>query len=97
MVIAMRVQEYIVNFQLPACRSLKEKRQRLQGLRDRFGKLSNVALGESDFQDVLEKAQWTFIIIGLEQRLIEQTWSIIETYLREEVDAYIVGIELQRL
>ena len=50
-----------INFHLGGCRSLKEKRQRLKGIRDRYGRPANVAVCESDFQDSHQRAQWTFI------------------------------------
>lgn len=93
----MRIQEYIVSFQLPGCDSLKDKRQRLQGLRDRFGKLHNVAVGESDYQDVKSKAQWTFVILAQDQKGVEQTWAMIELFLREQIDGYIVGVQSRRI
>jgi uncharacterized protein YlxP (DUF503 family) len=39
-----------VNFYLGGCRSLKEKRQRLKGMRERFGRTFNVAVCESDYR-----------------------------------------------
>ena len=45
-----------INFHLGGCRSLKEKRQRLSGIRDRYGRPANVAVCESDFQDSHQRA-----------------------------------------
>lgn len=95
--VVMRIQEYIVSIQLPGCDSLKNKRQRLQGLHDRFGKLHNVAVCESDYQDIKGKSQWTFVIVGMEQKIVEQTWSAIEMFLREQIDGYIVGVQCRRM
>ncbi len=62
-----------VSFCLAGCRSLKEKRQRLGGLRERFGKQVNVAVCESNFQDMHDRAEWTFVAVALTGRLIDQT------------------------
>ena len=53
-----------VSFVLPGCRSLKEKRQRLGGLRERYGRQVNVAVCESNFQDIHDRAEWTFVAVG---------------------------------
>ncbi len=82
-----------VGFALPGCRSLKEKRQRLGGLRERFGKQLNVAVCESDFQDAHDRAEWSFVVAALTGRLIDQTLGDIERRIIETVDATISVIE----
>lgn len=76
-----------VSFVLPGCRSLKEKRQRLGGLRERFGRQVNVAVCESNFQDIHDRAEWSFVAVALTSRLVEQTLSDIEQRIVETVDA----------
>ena len=76
-----------VSFLLPGCRSLKEKRQRLGGLRERFGRQVNVAVCESAFQDVHDRAQWSFIAVALTTRLLDQILSDIESRIVDSVDA----------
>ncbi|MGV1098582.1 DUF503 domain-containing protein [Thiovibrio sp. JS02] len=85
----------VVDFHLAGCRSLKEKRHRLSGIRDRFGKVSNVAVCESDFHDSLQQAQWSFVVIGLSRAKIDQTLAGIEQFLQTGVDAAIIGVEVQ--
>ena len=82
-----------VSFLLPGCRSLKEKRQRLGGLRERYGRQVNVAVCESNFQDMHDRAEWTFVAVALTARLIDQTLAEIEQRISETVDATISGIE----
>lgn len=76
-----------VSFVLPGCRSLKEKRQRLGGLRERFGRQVNVAVCESKFQDIHDRAEWSFVAAALTARLVEQILSDIEQRIVETVDA----------
>jgi hypothetical protein len=76
-----------VSFVLPGCRSLKEKRQRLGGLRERFGRQVNVAVCESNFQDIHDRAEWSFVAAALTSRLVEQILSDIEQRIVETVDA----------
>ena len=77
---------------LPGCRSLKEKRQRLGGLRERYGRQVNVAVCESNFQDVHDRAEWTFVAVARPRGSIEQTLADIEQRILESVDATISGI-----
>jgi uncharacterized protein YlxP (DUF503 family) len=81
-----------VSFVLPGCRSLKEKRQRLGGLRERYGRQVNVAVCESNFQDMHDRSEWTFVAVAQTSRLIDQTLVDIEQRIIETVDATISGI-----
>jgi hypothetical protein len=53
-----------LDFQLPGCQSLNEKRQRLGGLKDRFGKIPNLEVTGSAHHDNHQLSQWTFVAIG---------------------------------
>ena len=89
----MRIGVLTMEFHLEGCRSLKEKRQRLSGLRDRFGWASNVAVCEHAFQDSHQRAQWSFVAVAAEQHVVERTLGSIERGVQENVDAVVVGIE----
>lgn len=86
------IQELRVEFYLGACRSLKEKRGRLGGLRDRFGKLPGVAVVESGYADALQQARWSFIAAASAAAPVNQTLADIERYLQYSVDAEIVSM-----
>ena len=88
----MQVGVLRIAFVLPGCRSLKEKRQRLGGLRERYGRQVNVAVCETDFQDDHDRAEWTFVAVGITTRLVQQTLSDIEQRILESVDATVSGI-----
>ncbi len=60
----MQVAILTLDFHLEGCSSLKQKRQRLKGLKDRFGRLSHIAVCESDRADCLDKAQWSFAFLS---------------------------------
>ena len=93
MVIVMMV----VDFHLSGCRSLKEKRHRLLGIRDRFGKQSNVAVCESGHHDLHQQAQWSFVVIGIDHKKVDQTLAPIELFLRTGLDALTTRIDRQDL
>lgn len=78
-----------IRFQLPGCRSLKEKRRRLSGLKDKFGKIHNIAVSEADFHDRHQQAEWYFAIISNDKTLIEQQITKIELHAASELDAVV--------
>lgn len=93
----MVIIQLIVQFHLPGCCSLKEKRQRLSGLRQRFGKHPSTAVTESNYQDHLTRSEWTFTIAGNSASSVDPVYSQIENYLHEAIDGYVVNIERHTL
>lgn len=79
-----------LTLQLPGCHSLKEKRGRLRGMKDRFGKLSNLAVSESGLHDVHDLAEWTFLSLSQDRAQIDRIFSGIEQYANGELDAVVV-------
>jgi uncharacterized protein len=79
-----------LTFQLPGCHSLKEKRGRLRGMKDRFGKLNNLAVSETGLHDVLDQAQWSFLSLGQDRAQIDRMFSSIEQYAGGELDAVLL-------
>jgi uncharacterized protein len=86
-----------VEFRLGGCRSLKEKRQRLQGLRERFGRAFNVAVCESDHQDLLQRAEWMFVAASAGRDVVERVLADIERNLQTSVDAELVDVQREWL
>ena len=86
-----------LRFHLEGCASLKEKRQRLAGLRDRFGRLPGMAVCESGLQDAHQQAEWTFVAVAGTRRLAEQLLGEVEAHASQELDARIAARELEHL
>lgn len=84
-------------FQLHGCFSLKEKRSRLRGLRDRFGRNSNIAVSESDWHDQKDRAQITFVGVGSDKSLVEASLAKIIDYCQGTVDAELSDHSLEWL
>ena len=95
-VLAMKIECIEVEFHLEGCDSLKEKRARFHGMRERIGKRQGVAVAESAHQDSLRLAGWTFVVLAQNQQLVDQIWAEIEADLLR-IDAPIVRVERQRL
>lgn len=86
-----------MTFSLPGCLSLKEKRQRMGGLHERFGRNPAVAVCESGGHDDMEAGEWTFVVTGTEQRKVESLCSEIEDRLQRTVDGRVMDVSRQFL
>ena len=86
-----------IDFHLSGCRSLKDKRQRLKGIRDRYGRGANVAVCESNHQDSLQRAQWSFVAAASSADVVEQALAEIERNLQMSVDAEVVEVQREWL
>lgn len=93
----MNVRLLTVSFYLGGCRSLKEKRQRLKGLRERFGRTFNVAVCESDYQDAHQRAQWSFVATAANGDVAERTLGEILQSIQMSVDAELVDVRQEVL
>ncbi len=93
----MKIRLLVVDFHLPGCRSLKEKRHRTRGIRDRFGKQSNLAVAECDFQDDHQRARWAFVLLASDAGSLDRAASDLENRLELSVDGVITGIETNHL
>ena len=86
-----------IDFYLAGCRSLKEKRQRLNGIRERYGRAHHVAVFESDHQDLLQRAQWTFVSASAGSEVVNRSLADIERNLQSTVDAELIDVRREWL
>ncbi|GHC20934.1 DUF503 domain-containing protein [Aidingimonas halophila] len=82
---------------MPGCRSLKEKRQRMGGLHERFGRNPAVAVCESGDHDRLDLSEWTFVVTGNERRNVEAIVSEIEDKIQRTVDGRLIDATRETL
>ena len=86
-----------IDFHLAGCASLKEKRRRLARLRDKFGRVPNLAVCESDYQDSHQRARWSVVAVAGDAVVVEQSLANVERWVAESVDATIVGVDRELL
>ncbi|TDR52730.1 hypothetical protein DFP85_11154 [Halomonas ventosae] len=79
-----------VKIALPSCRSLKEKRQRMGGLHERFGRQPSIAVCESGDLDRHDASEWTFVVVGMSSRDVASLCSEIEDRLQRTVDGRVL-------
>ncbi|MGM0703658.1 MAG: DUF503 domain-containing protein [Pseudomonadota bacterium] len=82
----MHIAILTVSISLPGCRSLKEKRQRMGGIHERFGRNPAVAVCESGERDRLDASEWTFLVAANESQKVESLCGEIEEKLLRSVD-----------
>jgi uncharacterized protein len=75
---------------LPGCGSLKEKRQRMGGLHERFGRNPAVAVCESGELDRREASEWTFVVVATSVPKLESLLGEIEDKLQRTVDGRVM-------
>ena len=61
--------------------SLKEKRRLLSSLKERLKHKFNVAVAESDYQDLWQKAQLSVVTLGPGRVVLESTFQQIEDFI----------------
>jgi len=93
----MRIFILTLEFHLPGCNSLKEKRHALSGMRTRFGKMPNIAACESDHHDVHDRAQWSFIAVASTMKIVDSLLNQVEAYADEDLDAVIINSKREEL
>lgn len=76
---------------------MKEKRSRLGGIRERFGRNTQVAVCESDHQDVHDLSAFAFVVTATSASVIEQILSEIDTDLPNRIDGEVISIQRRRL
>ncbi|CAM3318402.1 DUF503 domain-containing protein [Halomonas lysinitropha] len=86
----MHIAVLTLKIALPGCGSLKEKRQRMGGLHERFGRYPSVAVCESGDLDRHDASEWTFVVVGSASREVSSLCSEIEDKLQRTVDGRVL-------
>jgi uncharacterized protein YlxP (DUF503 family) len=81
-----------LTFSLPGCSSLKEKRQRMGGMHERFGRNPAVAVCESGEQHRHDASQWSFVVIATSKREVESLCSQIEDKIQRTVEGRVMDV-----
>lgn len=93
----MNIAVLTIHFSLPGCGSLKEKRQRMGGLHERFGRTPAIAVCESGHLDRLESSEWSFVVLATSPQKVESICSEIEDKLQRTVDGRVLDVSREIL
>ena len=93
----MHIGKIKLSVRFPGCRSLKEKRSRLRGLRDRFGKTPVLAVCEVGGVDSHQFSEWVFLGCSMQRASIDKNFSQIESFVSTSLDLQVLEIEREWL
>ncbi len=93
----MNVALLSISFHLSGCTSLKEKRSRLRGMKDRFGRQPNMAVCEAAHADSLTRSEWWFVATSSDRQVVERMLTSVERDVQDHVDAEVVHIHREWL
>ena len=85
-----------LEFHLEGCTSLKERRGRLSGLRQRFGRLPQIAVCEVPGENS-RHACWQFLAMAHSRPRVEQLLDPITQAAATEVDATLLDVQMEWL
>ncbi len=89
----MHIGVLALDFHLAGCRSLKEKRRRVGRLRDKFGRIANLAVCESAYQDSHQRSRWSVVAVAGDAKVVAASLTEVERWVAESVDATIVDVD----
>lgn len=87
----------LLEIYLPYSHSLKEKRKRLNSLKDRLRTKYNVAFSELDYQNKWQRTKIGIVTLNNKKRLIENLFNKIRTDAEENIDGEIINHQIQYL
>lgn len=93
----MHIAVMTMTFSLPGCRSLKEKRQRMGGMHERFGRNPAVAVCESGELNKHDTSEWSFVVVATSKREVESLLSQIEDKIQSSVEGRVIDVMRQFL
>ena len=91
----MHIGVLALDFHLAGCRSLKEKRSRVGRLRDKFGRIANLAVCESAYQDSHQRARWSVVAVAGDAKVVSASLAEVERWAAESVDATLVNVDCE--
>lgn len=93
----MHIGVMTLTFTLPGCASLKEKRQRMGGIHERFGRNPAVAVCESGELNRHDASEWSFVVVATSKREVESLLSQTEDKVQSTVDARVMDVRRELL
>ena len=88
----MHIAILTLTFSLPGCSSLKEKRQRMGGIHERFGRNPAVAVCESGEHNRHDASEWSFVVAAISKREVESLCSQIEDRVQRTVEGRVIDV-----
>jgi len=84
-----------LDIHLPYCHSLKEKRKRLQSIRDRFKNKYNVAFAELEYQNKWQRTGIGIVTLNAEKKVVESLFHKIIQEAEDNIDGEIIDYQIR--
>ncbi len=84
-----------IELHFPYSRSLKEKRMVVKAIKDRLRKRFNVAVAETGFQELWQRAVVSVVSVGSERRGFEDVLEVIARDIEERFPSELVDINIE--
>jgi len=86
-----------LDIHLPYCHSLKEKRKRLNSIKDRFKNKYNMAFAELDYHNKWQRTAIGIVTLNKEKKVVENLFQKIIRESEENVDGEIIDYQIRFL
>lgn len=86
-----------LEFHLPVCRNLKEKRKFLNSFRSRVRGKFNVAISEVDHHDLWQRSTIAVVSVGAERDPIDRVFQKVLREAEGRTDAQLIGVRVEFL
>ena len=86
-----------LEFHLPACRSLKEKRRFLNSFRTRISNKFNVAVSEIDHHDLWQRSTIGVVSIAVEREPIDKMFQKVLRAAEHQGEAQLISVDIEFL
>ena len=86
-----------LELRLPACHSLKEKRQILRSRKSRLRRRHNLAMAEVGYQDLWQRSLLAAVTVSGDWSVVEGVLSSVEREVETMVGGALVAAEMERL
>ncbi|WNO10899.1 DUF503 domain-containing protein [Teredinibacter sp. KSP-S5-2] len=84
-----------LTFRLHGCSSLKEKRHRISGIKEKFSRVTSVAGCESHYHDSWQMCELSFVAISTTRKTVESSLTTIVNYAEKEMDAELLDHKME--
>lgn len=85
------------NFSIPEAHSLKDKRQVVRSMRDRVQSRFNISVGEVGKQDFWKSAQFAFVTVAGDKKIVEKRISELVNFLHSDPRLILLQVETSYL
>ncbi len=86
-----------LEFHLPACRSLKEKRRFLTSFRTRISNKFNVAVSEIDHHDLWQRSTIGVVSLAVERAPIDKMFQKVLREAEHQGEAQLISVDIEFL